>query len=98
MNLLIISFNICLDFSHSFLGSWGYITDILSTLEVGSTTASLQPVLNAGSKPNTVFSLIGAINKRFSKFSLNTSIDLSSLLVVSSLLTSRSIEGLISLL
>ena len=92
------SFNIDFDSSHLLCGSWGYITDIFKTFEVGSTIANLHPVLKAGSKPNTVFSFIGAINNKFSKLPLNTSIDASSLWSVNSFRISRSIEGFINLL
>jgi len=51
---LISFFKIFLDSSTLFCGAVGKITTVSSTFPVGSTTASLHPVRNAGSQPSTV--------------------------------------------
>ena len=81
----------------SFLGSCGYITSLCRTFPFSSKHASLQPVLKAGSKPKTRYPVNGLVISKFSKFSLNTSIAVSSDFSVNSLLTSLSIDGYINL-
>jgi hypothetical protein len=67
-------------------------------LPVGSTTASLHPVLNHGSKPSTVFHLIGGVKSKFFIFSPNTLIAASSAHAFLSDLISLSIEGSVNLI
>ena len=73
------------------------MTFVSSTFPVASTTASLQPVRNAGSQPSTTFPAIGGCNKSCSKFLPNTLIAPSSAFSVRLLRISRSIAGAISL-
>ena len=76
-------------------GSVGYITLIFKGLPVSSITASLQPVLNAGSYPSTTCPFIGGVKRRFSTFSAKFSIALFSPSSVNIALISLSILGLI---
>ena len=85
------------DSSTLLCGAVGYITLVSSTFPVPSTTASLQPVLNAGSQPSTVLPSIGGCKSNCSRFFPNTLIAPSSAVSVRLLLISLSIAGAISL-
>ena len=93
--LQIRSFNIFFDSATLFWGAVGKMTTVSKTFPVLSTTASLQPVRNAGSQPNTTFPAIGGCMRSCSKFLPNTRIAPSCALSVSSLRISRSTEGAI---
>ena len=91
--LLIKSIIVFFDSSYLLCGSCGYITAISSFLPVLSITANLHPVLNAGSKPNTILSFIGGVSNNFSKFLPKFSIALFSPISVSSVRFSLSSLG-----
>ena len=78
-------------------GSVGYITFVSRTFPVASTTASLHPVLNAGSQPSTTLPAIGGCKRSCSRFLPNTLIAPSCAVSVSVLLISLSMAGAISL-
>ena len=84
------------DSSILFCGAVGKITVVYNTFPVGSTIAILQPVLNAGSHPKTVFPIIGGCINNCFKFCPNTLIAPSSAFSVSKFLISLSIAGWIS--
>ena len=92
---LISFFSSALDSSTLFCGAVGKITFVSSTFPVASTTASLQPVRNAGSQPKTTFPAIGGCNSSCSKFLPKTLIAPSSAFSVRSLRISLSIAGAI---
>ena len=62
----------CFDCSTLLCGSVGYITFVSRTFPVASTTASLHPVLNAGSQPSTTLPAIGGCKRSCSRFLPNT--------------------------
>ena len=71
---------------------------VSSTFPVSSTTASLQPVLKAGSHPSTTLPVTGGCIRSCVRFLPNTFIASSSAASVRLDLISLSIEGAISLL
>ncbi len=73
------------------------MTVVSKTFPVGSTTASLQPVLNAGSQPRTVCPETGGCRRSCFKLLPKTFMAPSSAASVRPLLISRSMEGSISL-
>ena len=81
-----------------FCGSVGKTRPVSKTFPYWSTTASLHPVLKAGSQPSTTLFMIGACINSCSRFFEKTLIDLSSAFSKSWFLNSRSIAGAISLL
>ena len=81
-----------------FCGAVGYITVVSRIFPVASTTASLQPVLNAGSQPRTVLPPIGGCMRSCSRLLANIFIAPSCAPIVSSFLISVSIDGAMSLL
>ena len=87
----------CFDCSTLLCGSVGYITFVSRTFPVASTTASLHPVLNAGSQPSTTLPAIGGCKRSCSRFLPNTLIAPSCAVSVSVLLISLSMAGAISL-
>ena len=93
INLFIITFVS----STLFCGAVGKTTVVSNTFPVGSTIAILQPVLKAGSHPNTTFPAIGGCISNCSKFLPNTFVALSSAFSVQSFLISRSTDGAINL-
>ena len=97
MYFLTISKTILIDSSTLFCGAVGKITLVYNTLPVSSTIASLQPVLKAGSQPNTVFPAIGGCIRSCFKFWPNTEIAPSSAFSVKEFLISLSMAGFINL-
>ena len=87
----------CFDCSTLLCGSVGYITFVSRTFPVASTTASLHPVLNAGSQPSTTLPAIGGCKRSCSRFLPNNLIAPSCAVSVSVLLISLSMAGAISL-
>ena len=82
----------------SFCGSVGYTVAVSSNFPFWSITASLHPVLYAGSNPSTVMFLIGACSNSCFAFLPNTFIAFSSAFSVKSALNSLSTDGSINLL
>ena len=81
-----------------FWGSVGKTRAVSNTFPYSSTTASLHPVLNAGSQPKTTLLIIGACINSCSRFFEKTLIDLSSAFSKSWFRSSLSIAGAMSLL
>ena len=94
----ISSFNTFFDSATLFCGAVGKITFVSSTFPVSSTTASLHPVLKAGSQPSTTLPATGGCIKSCVRFFPNTLMASSSAFSVRLDLISLSIEGAISLL
>ncbi len=92
------AFTVFLVSSTLFCGAVGYTTVVSSTFPVLSTTASLQPVRNAGSHPSTFLPAIGGCIRSCSRFLPNTFIAPSSAFSVNSFRISRSTAGATSLL
>ena len=92
---LIMSRTIFFDSATLFCGAVGKITVVYNTFPVLSTTASLHPVLNAGSQPKTFLPAIGGCISNCLRFCPNTVIAPSSAFSVSWLLISLSIAGFI---
>ena len=80
---LISFFSSALDSSTLFCGAVGKITVVYNTFPVLSTTASLHPVLNAGSQPKTFLPAIGGCISNCLRFCPNTVIAPSSAFSVS---------------
>ena len=92
---LIRSFTTFLDSSTLFCGGVGKMTVVSSTFPVASTTASLQPVRNAGSQPSTTRPATGGCIRSCFKFLPNTLMAPASAVSVRELRISRSMAGAI---
>ena len=93
---LIISCTVFLACSTLHCGAVGYTTTVSNTLPVGSTTASLHPVRNAGSHPKTVLPSIGGCMRSCVKFFPKTVMAPSCAFSVISLRISLSMDGAMS--